>query len=551
MLATLGDLGIEAATRVMKDAKATDVFANDDRTLEGGGTGATAYAHAIATYLAEAASKLTVFHNTLTRWRSGEGKSAPAFGRQAIPMVWDFPEVNPLAGAGGDWDGIVDGVGKTLLGLPGSGEGVCRQLDAVAAASVWSDAIIATDPPYYDNISYADLIDFFYIWLRRSLSRVYPSLFATLVTPKAQELIASPYRHGGIKEQAARFFESGMGEAFAAARKIHNPDYPAVVYYAFKQSETEDEEDGDGGGGGAENASTGWETMLEGMIRAGFAVSGTWPSRTEGGTRLIAMGTNALASSIVLSCRPRPSDAPLATRREFLNTLKRELPEALKHLQRGSIAPVDLAQAAIGPGMAIFTRYAKVMEADGSPMSVRQALALINQTLDEVLAEQEGEFDADTRWALAWFEQFGMDEGAFGIADVLARAKNAAVNGLVDAGLIAARAGKVRLLKRSELPSEWNPVTDNKVRHWEVAQHLIRALESEGEVVAADLLRKVGGMGEIARDLAYRLYSLCERKKWAGEALAYNGLVVAWPEITKLALGAPTTVTKSQQTEMF
>jgi putative DNA methylase len=290
--------------------------------------------------------------------------------------------------------------------------------------------------------------------------------------------------------------------------------------------------------------------MLTSLISSGCSIEGTWPIRTEQSGGLRESNRNALASSIVLVCRPRPSDAPLATRREFLNALKRDLPYALKQLQRGSIAPVDLAQAAIGPGMAVFTRYAKVMEADGSPMKVRQALAIINETLDEVLAEQEGEFDGDTRWALAWFEQFGMDEGAFGIAETLSKAKNTAVNGLVDAGLIAARSGKVRLLKRDELPENWNPATDSKVRHWEVAQHLIRALEAGGETAAADLLRKVGGMGEVARDLAYRLYNLCERKKWASEALAYNGLVIAWPEIVKLARSTPVAATETQ-TEMF
>jgi putative DNA methylase len=370
-----------------------------------------------------------------------------------------------------------------------------------------------------------------------------------VLTPKAQELIATPFRHGGDMGAAQLFFEHGLGDAFSTMRRSHLSDYPLTVYYAFKQTESEDGEGDDDSG--SVTASTGWETMLSGLISSGFSVVGTWPMRTERGARSVGFGTNALASSIILSCRPRADDAPLATRREFLVALKRELPDALKHLQRGSIAPVDLAQAAIGPGMAVFTRYARVMEADGSPMKVRQALALINQMLDEVLAEQEGEFDGDTRWALAWFEQFGMDEGAFGVAETLSKAKNTAVNGLVDAGLIAARSGKVRLLKRDELPAGWNPATDNKVRHWEVAQHLIRALENGGETAAADLLRKVGGMGEVARDLAYRLYNLCERKKWASEALAYNGLVIAWPEITKLAQGAAKPAAVPQQAEMF
>jgi putative DNA methylase len=290
--------------------------------------------------------------------------------------------------------------------------------------------------------------------------------------------------------------------------------------------------------------------MLEAVIGAGFSVDGTWPMRTELGNRMVSMGTNALASSIILSCRQRPHDAPIATRREFINALKHELPDALKHLQRGSIAPVDLAQAAIGPGMAVFTRYSKVMEADGSSMKCRQALALINQILDEVLAEQEGEFDSNTRWAMAWFEQFGMEDGAFGIAETLSKAKNSAVNGLQEAGIIKARSGKVRLLKRDDLKADWNPATDNRLTSWEVTQHLIRALEAGGETAAADLLRKLGGMGEVARDLAYRLYSICERKKWTDEALAYNSLVIAWPELSRLARSVRSEPT-AKQTELF
>ncbi|NLE95988.1 MAG: DUF1156 domain-containing protein [Dehalococcoidia bacterium] len=465
-------------------------------------------------------------------------------------MVWDFPEVNPFAGAGGDWAGIVDAATKTIAGFPASVEGKCRQLDAASAISSWGTAIISTDPPYYDNIGYADLSDFFYLWLRRMLSCVYPTLFSTLLTPKGNELIASAHRHGGSHDKARDFFEKGMGEAFSAARLVHSPQYPAIVYYAFKQTETDDSDEDDGDEGFSQSASTGWETMLEAMLRAGFAVDGTWPSRTEGGTRLIAMGTNALASSIVLSCRPRSGDAPLATRREFLRALKQELPDGLKHLKQGSIAPVDLAQAAIGPGMAVFTRYARVMEADGSPMKVRQALALINQTLDEVLAEQEGEFDADTRWALAWFEQNGMDDGAFGTAETLSKAKNTAVNALVEAGIVQARGGKVRLLRREELPADWNPTTDIRLRHWEIVQHLIRTLNQLGELSAAAMMHQLGGMAETARDLAYRLYSICERKKWADEALAYNGLVIAWPELTKLAL-AERSKAPERQSEMF
>jgi putative DNA methylase len=372
--------------------------------------------------------------------------------------------------------------------------------------------------------------------LRRSLGSVYPQLFTTLLTPKAQELIASPFRHDGSKERAQAFFEAGLGQAFERMRVAHHADYPLTVYYAFKQAESEEDSGEDeGNGDGLVVASTGWETMLEGLVKAGFCISGTWPMRTELGNRMVGMGTNALASSIVLVCRQRTAGAPLATRKEFITALRTELPEALRNLQRGNIAPVDLAQAAIGPGMAVFTRYAKVIESDGSPMRIRTALQLINQALDEVLTEQEGEFDADTRWALAWFEHYGMDDGPYGTAETLSKAKNTGVNVLVEAGIVVARGGKVRLVKRAELPADWDPTAAGRLTIWEATQHLIHALDQKGESGAAELLRKLGGTAETARDLAYRLYTLCERKKWADEALAYNGLVIAWPELVRLA----------------
>jgi len=531
-LTTFSDLVMEAREKILSDARTINHLPQDNQPLAEGGSGSTAYADAIATYLAFGVDKAADYWSNLCSWHSSKELIRNTFGRQALPMVWDFAEPNPFqqgtGGFGTEWGE------KTLKHLFNGLYGSARQLDATAAINGVSGPVISTDPPYYDNIGYADLSDFFYIWLRRSLGRVFPQLFATLLTPKAQELIASPYRHDGSKEKAQTFFEEGLGKAFARMREVHQPDIPLTVYYAFKQAE----EDGDEEDTTHAIASTGWETMLSGLIQSGFSIHGTWPMRTELGNRMVGKDTNALASSIVLVCRPRPADAPLATRREFMAALKHELPLALRDLQRGSVAPVDLAQASIGPGMAVFTRYAKVMESDGSAMTVRTALSLINQILDETLAAQEGEFDADTRWAISWFEQFGMEEGPYGVAETLSKAKNTAVNGLVEAGILAARGGKVRLLKREELAADWDPTTDQRLAVWEAVQYLIRTLEQQGEQAAAQLLRKLGGLGETIRDLAYRLYSLCERKKWAQEALAYNSLVVAWPEIAKLAQSA-------------
>ena len=498
---------------------------DDERPLRDGGAGATAYAEAVGVYLACGISRSADFWSNLCIWANQPKNELVAhlFGRQAIPMVWDFAEANPFSRSGGNFGTNLSYVGKSIDFLPSRGLGISKQINAATNGASF-DKLISTDPPYYDNIGYADLSDFFYVWLRRSLRSIFPQLFATLAVPKTEELVATPHRHGG-KEQAEAFFLNGMALAVQRLAEQAHPGFPVTIYYAFKQSETK---------GGTGTASTGWETFLEAIIKAGFAITGTWPMRTE---RIQGLkgDTNALASSVVLVCRQRPTGAPLATRREFVGALKTELPTALTHLQRGNIAPVDLAQAAIGPGMAIFTRYAKVLDTHGQPLPVREALAMINQTLDEVLAEQEGDFDADTRWALAWFEQAGFEEGDYGVAETLSKAKNTSVGGLVEAGILVSRGGKVRLLKPDELTSDWDPVTDPRLTAWESVHHLVHILESDGEGAAAELTTKLGSTAETARELCYRLYTLCERKKRAAEALSYNSLVQSWPEITRLA----------------
>ena len=406
--------------------------------------------------------------------------------------------------------------------------GSTTQVDATIQ-SVSNGKIVSTDPPYYDNIGYADLSDFFYVWLRRSLRQTFPDLFATLAVPKTEELVATPYRHNGSKEKAESFFMNGMTQAMRCLAEQSHPAIPVSIYYAFKQSESK---------GNAGTTSTGWETFLDAVINAGFAVSGTWPVRTEY-TGNLKGKMNALASSTVLVCRPRLVYAPMATRREFVDALKDELPAALRTMQAGSIAPVDLAQAAIGPGMAVFSRYARVLDVSGRPLSVRGALLLINQTLEEALAEQEGDFDSDTRWAVAWFEQAGFNQGEFGVAETLSKAKNTSVDGMIEAGILKAGAGKVRLLRPAELPDDWDPDTDRRRTVWEMVHHLIRLHGQAGEGGAAVLLAKLRADAESARDLAYRLYRICEQKNRAQEALGYNALVQSWPEIARLARQRP------------
>lgn len=527
-LSTLSDLVSKVREKVLTDALLVEM--TDDLPLNEGGTGTTAYADAIATYIGMGVSKLTAFHCTLGIWRANENKTGRAFGRQAIPMVWDFPEANPFADAGGELLGTFNSINSLLGKVAANPLSSVSQRDA-ASSTLGLSICISTDPPYYDNVSYADLSDFFYVWLRRSLVRIYPNLLSTLLTPKEQELVATPYRFCGDKDKSRKFFEEGLGKAFAQMRQAVSPDYPLTVYYGFKQEEADEEESSNGN---LVIASTGWETMLEGLLEVGFSITGTWPMRTEQ-SKALKNTVNALASSIVLVCRPRPETAPSTTRRQFLNELKRELPEALKNLQQGNIAPVDLAQASIGPGMAIFSRYTQVLDADGSPMRIRTALQLINQMLDEFLTEQEGEFDADTRWALTWFEQNQFNEGLYGDAETLSKAKNTSVQGLVNGGILTAKGGKVRLLRRDELPDNWNPATDTRTSDWETTQYLIRTLDQKGETGAAIMLSQLGSRGEIARDLAYRLYNICGRKSWTQEAIAYNSLVISWAEISRLA----------------
>jgi putative DNA methylase len=522
-LTTFSDLVQEARDRVKSDAIAAGL-SDDGKALDDGGIGATAYADAVGVYLSFAISKMTNIGSSIASWMSDRGAFRETFARQAIPMTWDFAEANTFADIGGSFSMAIEKGTMALDACPATSFSISSQHDASLQA-ISLDKVVSTDPPYYDNIGYADLSDFFYVWLRRSLKPVFPDLFGTLAVPKAEELVATPYRHGS-REKAEKFFLDGMTNAMHRLAEQAHPAFPVTIYYAFKQSES-------GSDDGTTN--TGWDTFLAAVIEAGFAISGTWPVRTEGPGRMIAMGTNALASSIVLVCRKRPSNAPTATRREFVTALKAELPQAMVHLQAGNIAPVDLAQAAIGPGMAVYTRYAKVLDAEGKPLSVRTALALINQTLDEALAEQEGDFDADSRWALTWFDQMGFNDGDYGVAEQLSKSKNTSVGGMVEAGIVLSKAGKVRLLKPSELPANWNPNTDTRLTVWETVHQLIRVLESGGEAAAATLVAQLGNQSETARELCYRLYTLCERKKRATEAMAYNGLVQSWPEITRLA----------------
>jgi putative DNA methylase len=511
--------------------------------------GADAYARTIRTFLALAIDRCSDFNNALCRWSPSNEKVMNLFGRQAIPMVWDFAEANILGDSVGAWTTCSEYVADCIAVITAGSNrlGLARQIDAATGANGLHNLLVSTDPPYYDNIGYAVLSDFFYVWLRRTMGLLYRDLFSTVLVPKLHELTASPERFDGDKEKAKEHFESGFREAFTALREKMDSRFPLTVYYAFKQDDEESDSAEDDGKSFLD-LTTGWETLLEALISSGFQITATWPVRASQKWRMVSMGTNALASYIVLACRPRPVDAPQTDRRSFVAELKRDLPAALRHLQQGNIAPVDFTQAAIGPGMAIYSRYARILEGSGNLLTVRTALSLINQTLTEVLSELEDEFDAQTRWAIPWFEQHGFDEGDFGDAELLSKAKVTSVAGLQQARVIHSKAGNVRLLRPDELSPNWDPATDKRLTVWEMTHHLLRIYfyEKAGDVATADLLSKLGKNGDLARDLAYQLFHVCEKKKRSQEALAYNALVLGWPEIARLARGAKAQVFQAE-----
>lgn len=480
------------------------------------------YANFIALYLTLGVGRMANRLSSFAIWNNQGDKVEQTFSEQGVGMTWDYAEANPFSGSTGSWEGSLEWIPKCLEFLPQSAGNV-EQRDAAKTFSEPTTALVSTDPPYYSSITYADFADYFYAIFRNSLRNEFPELFPTLTTPKADEAVAAWHRFGG-KEKATVHFQNKLLSSLQNINLHTSHLYPTTVYYAFKQIEFEDNE----------GLFTAWESILNVLINSGLRIENTWPLRTERITGRKA-DKNSLSTSIVLVCRPRDINITIISRKDFIQLLKKEFVISVRKLQKSSIAPIDLAQASIGPGMAVFSRYSTVLEADGKAMSVRTALALINQALDEYLAEQEGEYDGDTRWALAWFEQFGHNEAPFGVAETLSKAKNTSVSGLQEAGILEARGGKVRLYRRDELDADWDPTKDKRATSWEAVQHLIHDLDTSGEQSAAELLVRLGSVAETARDLAYRLYTVCERKGWAQDALGYNMLVVAWPRLLELA----------------
>lgn len=532
-LTTFSDLVGEARQRVLEDALAVGM--EEGESLEAGGAGARAYADAIATYLALSVSRCADYWSSICSWHSGRETLRNVFARQAIPMVWDFAEANPFSHSSGNFLGQLEWVAKAVERVPADSPGSARQLSADARD--YSGLVVSTDPPYYDNIGYSDLSDFFYVWLRRCLQDSHPSVVSTMLTPKAEELVANPYRHDG-KENAAKFFVDGFNTVFHRIRQGANTDVPMTVYYAYKQQ--------DNGKDG--KTSTGWHTLLDGLIGAGWEVTATWPVRSELTNRMLSQGTNALASSIVLACRPRPSDAPTTTQRAFVQRMKSELPGALRTLMQGDIAPVDLAQAAIGPGIAVFSRYAHVRSASGGDIGAREALELINRTLDEVLGEQESDFDPDTRFAVRWYRQYGWRPEQSGIADQLARTTQTSIAELQRGGIFTTEGGKGRLLSIRELDAQWDPASDSRLSIWEATLRLAALLESKGIEKVAELVAKLPAAIPLSaiKELGFLLFHEAERKGDGADAQALNALVTSWGDVSLKARQYPPTPAGTQ-----
>jgi putative DNA methylase len=532
-LTTLADLVGEVHDQVLVDAKNAGM--PDGDRLDAGGNGAQAYADTISVYLALAVSRLTDRCSSIASWQNIGEKVRDVFARQAIPMTWDFAEVNPFSSSSGNFYSQVQWVAEAVENVPAYPISEAQQADA--ATRNYKGVVVSTDPPYYDNIGYSDLSDYFYVWLRRMLDDVLPSVTSTMLTPKAEELVANPYRHDG-KAGAAEFFVDGFNHVFKHIRNDANPDVPMTVYYAYKQQDA------------SNGTSTGWYALLDGLIRSGWEITATWPVRSERGGRLLSVGTNALASSIVLACRPRPEDAPVTTLREFTRLLRAELTSSLKTMMSSGIDPVDLAQVAIGPGISVYSRYSHIREANGSDMPIQNALEIINRTLDEVLGESDTDYDSDTRFAVKWYQSYGWSPQSSGLADQLARSTDTSPSKLERGGIFNATGGKAHLLSPKELSGVWNPSKNSQISLWEAVVRLAGILqEGQGIESVSRALAQVEAQGipaEQIRDLGFRMFHAAEKRHDTEGALFFNGLVSSWDELT-LGASKETAIISEQQ----
>ena len=516
LLTTLCETLQELRKIIIKDSK--DVIEDGGVSLADGGSGAAAYAEAILVYLSFVIDKTADYNSSFCSWDSSLGKIRNVFGRQAIPMVWDYAEANPFSDSTGSMGNMLKWILRAVENFPlEKKEGEVVQWDATQDNGL-RNIMVSTDPPYYDNIPYAYLADFFYVWMRRSLRNIYPNLFSTCLTPKENELTALSNRFDGSKERAKSFFEDGMSDACKNIYEYSREDIPVTIYYAFKQSDTDDEG----------TASSGWETMLSAIINAGFSITGTWPMRTEMCNRNVVIDTNALASSIVIVCRKNKGSKQVITMKGFLDELRSELGPAIRKLQASNIAPVDLAQSAIGPGIAVYSRYKQIVQADGSSLSVRDALKLINKELDEILNNHDSDMDPESGLCLSLFTQYGYNECSFGDANTLANARNISVDALDRIGIVKSGKGKVRVLERSEIKPFSSKINDNV---WLLTQQAVKAFEDKGYSGIAEVFAELdASMTAKIKKLCYQLFAIAEKKKWADEAVIYNSVITSWDD---------------------
>lgn len=515
-LVTFGELLAETQKRIADDGISAGLAPET----------AKSYADAVSTYLALSLSRWMDLSNALASWNTSNENVRALFARHAIPMAWDFVELSPFGPLAPPTSFFENT--SAIVAEQGLASARCKvtQQDAASMSDCPARALVCTDPPYYDNVAYGDLSDFFYAWLRHCLGDVHPALFKTLAVPKDLELVATPYRFEGGKHEAREFFERGLAKAFYRMKEVQHPDYPLTLFYAFKQAETYKQ-----AGGAPESSpattSRGWETMLEGLIGAGFTITASWPLRSERRTRSIALGTTALSTSIVLVCRPRPSSSQSITEQQFVAALNEELPIAIRRLREQGIEPSDLAQAVIGPGMAVFSRYARVLQPNGEPLSIRTALSWINRVLEQALVEKRAAWDAPSRWAVAWFERYGLAEAPLETAEALAANEDSTMTLIDEVGIVSVSTGSVRLLTRVELLSNGESIADLRGSVWKTTQCIVQALESDQREVVANLLESIEEESQTVRDLAYHLYNICERKRWIQEALRYNRLATS------------------------
>jgi putative DNA methylase len=509
---------------------ATLVAETYDRVVRDGGT--LEWASAVTSMLGLGVGRFAQFASSQARWtvRSNVSSFEGAFPRNDIPMTWDFYEINPFGDAGPSWTQTFISTTRALRNVVSDGRGVAVIGDARRVVTP-RPALVATDPPYFDAIGYADLSDYFYVWHRRALKRVHPDLYTTMAAPKQGELTAIAAHHGNDRQMARNYFIDGFTDTFRNLQASLAPGLPMIVVYASREQK------------GGNDEQTRWSSILTSIVNADMEITGTWPILGTTDRRMVGQGSNVVATYIAMTCRPRLSEAQTTSLADFNRALRRELAVSIRDLQAASILPVDLAQAAMGPGMQIYSRYRSVLDQSGHPVPVEHALRLINAALGEVLDEQEGELDPDSRFAVRWWETYGWTAAPFGEADKTARPLGISADDVLRAKVAESIGGKVFLLGSGELDNQWVPSADIRPTAWEAVHHLAhRLIDKGGELEAARLMAVLGNLQDPAMALVYRLHDIAANKGRTGDQERYNALINSWAELMKLSSDGSTAV---------